>query len=94
MFIKSYINKYKNLAFRKKNTNDWYVENGILLNLRDFFSNITCMLNILLAKFKCNIETYNLNENKSYTNQSHLTYSWVLPEISILRMKINFLTPN
>ena len=84
----------RTLRLEKKNTNDWYVENGILLKLRDFFRNITRMLNILLAKFKCNIETYNLNEYKSYTNQSHLTYSWVLPEISILRMKINFLTPN
>ena len=60
---------------KKKNTNDLYVENGILQKLRDFFRNITRMLNILLTKFKCNIATYNLNEYKSYTEQSHLLYS-------------------
>ena len=67
MFIKSYSNKYNKLVFRKKNTNDLYVENGILQKLRDFFRNITRMLNILLTKFKGNIATYNLNEYKSYT---------------------------
>ena len=75
MFIKSYTNKYKNLVFRKKNTNDLYVENGILQKLRDFFCSITRMLNILLTKFKWNIATYNLNEYKSYTKQSHLICS-------------------
>ena len=75
MFIKSYSNKYNKLVFRQKNTNDLYVENGILQKLRDFFRNITRMLNILLTKFKCNIATYNLNEYKSYTKQSHLLYS-------------------
>ena len=67
MFIKSYTNNYKSFVFTKKNTNDLYVENGILQKLRDFFRNITRMLNILLTKFKGNIETYNLNEYKSYT---------------------------
>ena len=33
------------------------------------------MLNILVAKFKCNTETYNLKEYKSYANQSHLIYN-------------------
>ena len=75
MFIKSYTNKYKNLALRKKNRNDLYAENDILQKLRDFFRNITRMLNILLTKFKCNIATYNLNEYKSYKKQSHLLYS-------------------
>ena len=75
MFIKSYSNKYNKLVFRQKNTNDLYVENGILQKLRDFFRNITRMLNILLTKFKCNIATYNLNEYKSYTKQSHLICS-------------------
>ena len=75
MFIKSYSNKYNKLVFRQKNTNDLYVENGILQKLRDFFRNITRMLNILLTKFKWNIATYNLNEYKSYTKQSHLFYS-------------------
>ena len=74
MFIKSYSNKYNKLVFRQKNTNDLYVENGILQKLRDFFRNITRMLNILLTKFKCNIATYNLNEYKSYTKQSHLIF--------------------
>ena len=74
MFIKSYPNKYKNLVLRKK-TNDLYAENDILEKLRYFFCNITRMLNILLAKFKWNIATYNLNEYKSYTKQSHLIYS-------------------
>ena len=67
MFIKSYTNNYKSFVFTKKNTNDLYVENGILQKLRDFFRNITRMLNILLTKFKGNIATYNLNEYKSYT---------------------------
>ena len=67
MFIKSYTNKYNNLAFRQKSTNDLYVENGILQILRDCFLNITRMLNILPTRFKCNITTYNLNEYKSYT---------------------------
>ena len=58
----------------EKNTNDLYVENGILQKLRDFFRNITRMLNILLTKFKGNIATYNLNEYKSYTKQSHLIF--------------------
>ena len=75
MFIKSYSNKYNNLVFRQKSTNDLYVENGILQKLRDCFLNITRMLNILLTKFKCNIATYNLNEYKSYKKQSHLLYS-------------------
>ena len=74
MFIKSYSNKYNKLVFRQKNTNDLYVENGILQKLRDFFRNITRMLNILLTKFKCNIATYNLNEYKSHTKQSQLIY--------------------
>ena len=71
MFIKSYTNKYKNFVFRKKHTNDLYVENDILQKLRDLFRNITRMLSILLTKFKGNIATYNLNENKSYKKQSH-----------------------
>ena len=75
MFIKSYSNKYNKLVFRQKNTNDLYVENGILQKLRDFFRNITRMLNILLTKFKCNIATYNLNEYKSHAKQSQLIYS-------------------
>ena len=75
MFIKSYTNKYKKLVFRKKNTNDSYVENGKLQKLRIFFRNITLMLNILVAKFKCNTETYNLQGYTSYANQSHLIYN-------------------
>ena len=67
MFIKSYANKYNNPAFRQESTNNLYVENGILQRLRDCFLNITCMLNILPTKFKCNMATYNLNEYKSYT---------------------------
>ena len=55
-------------------TSDLYVENGILQKLRDFFRNITRMLNILLTKFKGNIATYNLDEYKSYTKQSHLIF--------------------
>ena len=46
MFIKSYSNKYNKLVFRQKNTNDLYVENGILQKLRDSFLNIMRMLNI------------------------------------------------
>ena len=76
MFIKSYSNKYNKLVFRQKNTNDLYVENGILQKLRDFFRNITRMLNILLTKFKCNIATYNLNEYKRHTKQSHTNYQF------------------
>ena len=75
MFIKSYTNKYKNLVFIKKTANDSNVENSILQKLRYFFRNITRVLRILLAKFKCNKATYNLNEYKSYTKQSHLLYS-------------------
>ena len=75
MFIKSYTNKYKKLVLRKKNTNDLYAENDILQKLRDFFRNVTRMLNTLLSKFKWNIATYNLNEYKSYTKQSHLVCS-------------------
>ena len=60
---------------RKKNTNDLYAESSILQKVRDFFRNITRMLNILLTKFKWNIARYNLNEYKSYTKQSHLIYS-------------------
>ena len=75
MFIRSYINKYKNLVLRKKNTNDLYAENGILQKLRDFFRSIARMLNILLTTFKWNIAIYNLNEYKSSTRQSHLLYS-------------------
>ena len=67
MFIKSYTNKYNNLAFRQKSTNNLHVENGILQILRDCFLNIICMLNILPTKFKYNMATYNLNEYKSYT---------------------------
>ena len=76
MFIKSYSNKYNKLVFRQKNTNDLYVENGILQKLRDFFRNITRMLNILLTKFKCNIATYNLNEYKRHAKQSHTNYQF------------------
>ena len=75
MFIKSYTNKYKNLVFREKGANDLYVENDILQKLRDFFFNITRMLNIILTKFKCNIAAYNLKQYKSYTKQSQLIYS-------------------
>ena len=75
MFIKSYTSKYNNHVFRQRSTNDLYVENGILQKLRDYFLNITRMLNILFTKFKYNIGTYNLNEYKSYTNQSQLIYS-------------------
>ena len=75
MFIKSYTNKYKNPVLRKKETNDLYAENNILQKLRDFFCNITRMLNISLTKFKWNISIYNLNEYKSYRKQSHLIYS-------------------
>ena len=75
MFIKSYTNKCKNLVLRKENKNDLYAENDILQKLRYFFRNITRMLNILLIKFKWNIATYNLNEYKSYTKQSHLICS-------------------
>ena len=52
------------------------------------------MLIILRAKFKYNIATYNLNEYQSYTRQSQLIYSRVLHEISILRIKTNFLRLN
>ena len=75
MFIKSYTNKCKNLVLRKKNRNDLYAENDILQKLRDFFRNITRMLNILLIKFKWNMATYNLNEYKSHTKQSQLICS-------------------
>ena len=75
MFIKSYTNKYNNLLFRQKYTNDFYVENDILQKLRDCFLNITRMLNILLTKSQYNIATYNLDEYKSYTKQSQLIYS-------------------
>ena len=75
MFIRKYTNKYDNLVFRKKSTNDLYVENDILQKLRDCFLNITRMLNILLTKFKSNIGTYNLNEYKSHAKQSQLNYS-------------------
>ena len=75
MLIKSYTSKYENLVLRKKATNDLYAENDILQKLSDFFCTITRMLNILLTKFKWNIATYNLNEYKSYTKQSHLLYS-------------------
>ena len=75
MFIKSYTNKYKNPVLRKKETNDLYAENNILQKLRDFFCNITRMLNTSLTKFKWNISIYNLNEYKSYRKQSHLIYS-------------------
>ena len=75
MFIKIYTNKYKNLVLREKGANDLYVGKDILQKLRDFFLNITRMLNIILTKLKCNIATYNLNQYKSYTNQSQLIYS-------------------
>ena len=75
MFVKSYTNKYNNLVFRQKNTNDLYVENGALQKLRDCFLNINHILNILFTKFKCNITTCNLNEYKSHTKQSQLIYS-------------------
>ena len=64
MFIKSYTNKYNNLALRQKFTNNLYVENSILQKLRDCFLNTTRMLNILRTKFKYNIATYTLNEHK------------------------------
>ena len=78
MFIKSYTNKYNNLLFRQKCTNDFYVENDILQKLRDCFLNITRMLNVLLTKSQYNIATYNLDEYKSYAKQSQLIYSWVV----------------
>ena len=79
--------------FRQKSTNDLYVENSVLQK-RECFLNIARMLNILLSKFKYNIVAYNLNEYKSYTKQPHLIYSCVLHEISILRIKTDFLTLN
>ena len=75
MFTKSYTNKYNNLVLRQKCTNNSYVENDILQNLRYCFLNITCMLNILRTKFKYNIATYNLNEHKCHIKQSQLSYS-------------------
>ena len=60
---------------RQKCTNNLYVENGILQKLRDCFLNTTRMLNILRTKFKYNIATYNLKENKCHTKQSQLSYS-------------------
>ena len=65
----------RTLCSEKKNANDLYAENGILQKLGDFFRNITCMLNILLTKFKWNLAPYNLNEYKSYAKQSHLLFS-------------------
>ena len=73
MFIKIILTIIRTLCSEKK-TNDLYVENDILQKLRDFVRNITRMLNILLTKFKGNIATYNLNEYKSYTKQSHLIF--------------------
>ena len=74
MFIRSYTNKYNNLVFREKSTNDLYVKNNILQK-RQCFLNIARMLNILLTKFKYSIAAYNLNEYKSYIKQPHLIYS-------------------
>ena len=94
MFIKSYTNKYNNLVLRQKCTNNLYVESGILQKLRDCFLNTTCMRNILRKKFKYNIATYNLNEHICHTKQSQLSYSLVLREISVLRIRTNFLRLN
>ena len=74
MFIKSYNNKYNNLVFRQKSTNDLYAEKCILQK-GECFLNIALMLNILLTKFKYNIAAYDLNEYKSYATQPHLIYS-------------------
>ena len=59
-----------------------YVEKHILKRVRQCLLNIVEILNILVIKFKYNLETYKLNVYKTSTKQLQLIYSWAPHEIS------------
>ena len=57
----NFASKCKTLMFWQKNKNDLYVGNNILQKIRELFLKILGLTNLLHAKFKYNITTYNFN---------------------------------
>ena len=57
----NFASKCKTLMFWQKSKNDLCVGNNILQKIRELFLKILGLTNLLHAKFKYNITTYNFN---------------------------------